>query len=143
MIARTTENSRSRSQCISAPTTERFLGVIGPGEVTASVGLISSMTLRDDPIYFDIWRPGEATILMDVPAGGFVTGHPLPPGAVRNEVRTAAARSPSPSVAYRRRPASKFEICGSVPGPDPAAASTGQSYPEYGPGWAGRRPPAV
>src|SRR5579862_899314 len=72
MTARTTEKSRSRSQCISAPTTERFLGIAGLGGLTASVALFSSMTLRDDLHYCDTWKPGEATILMDVRTVGFV-----------------------------------------------------------------------
>src|SRR5271167_1992223 len=57
ITARTTEKIRSRSQCISAPTTERFLGMAGLSALTGSAGLFSSMTLKRR---FDLFSHLEA-----------------------------------------------------------------------------------
>src|SRR5260370_15690274 len=70
MTARTTEKTRSRTQCSSVPTRERFFEA---GGFTASVALIWSISLRELPIHFDALAGGVAS-LVDVHLAGAVSG---------------------------------------------------------------------
>src|SRR5258708_6827612 len=108
------------------------------------------MTVRDDPIYFDIWRPGEATVLMDVPGTGSVTGATASFGRgsviwaqLINEAPPIAAKSLWPAAGHHQKPANTSEICGLIPKLGRAGAWSGRSCRECGPGSAGQHPPAA